>query len=86
MRKMNLRDANQQFSKLVREVEETGETIEILRNGEPAAELRPSSRRSSVRTLSPAQEAALKSILDTARRLGRKSKGRKLTRDEMHER
>jgi prevent-host-death family protein len=84
MRKMNLRDANQQFSRLVREVEETGETIQILRRGEPAAELRPV--RNPDRKLTTAQEAALKSILDTAHRVRAKSSGRKMTRDEMHER
>jgi prevent-host-death family protein len=83
MRKINLRDANQQFSRLVREVEETGETVQILRRGEPAAELRPVAHH--VR-LTGAQEAALKSMLETARKFGRKSVGRKMTRDEMHER
>jgi prevent-host-death family protein len=84
MRKINLRDANQQFSRLVREVEETGETVKILRRGEPAAELRPV--RNPERRLTAAQEAALKSMLETARKSGRKSAGRKMTRDEMHER
>jgi len=36
MKTMNLRDANQQFSKLVREIEETGEPVLVLRNGQPA--------------------------------------------------
>lgn len=84
MRKINLRDANQQFSRLVREVEETGETVQILRRGEPAAELRPV--RNQERRLSAAQEATLSSMLETARKFGRKSTGRKMTRDEMHER
>jgi prevent-host-death family protein len=84
MRKINLRDANQQFSRLVREVEETGETVQILRRGEPAAELRPV--RNPERRLTAAQEAALKSMFETARKSGRKSVGRKMTRDEMHER
>ena len=85
MRQMNVRDVNQQLSKLVKEVGETGETIEILRNGVPWAELRPSSRRSAVRELTPQQHAALESMLATARR-AKKSDGRKMTRDEMHER
>ncbi|MEI9887499.1 MAG: type II toxin-antitoxin system prevent-host-death family antitoxin [Rhizomicrobium sp.] len=83
---MNLRDANQQFSKLVREVEETGETITILRNGEPAAEIRRPPSRTTERKLSPAQKAALKSMFEIAHRVRGKSTGRKLTRDEMHER
>jgi prevent-host-death family protein len=86
MKTMNLRDANQQFSRLVKEVQETGETIQILRNGEPAAELHPVAGRNAQRNLTSVQQAALKSILDTAHRLRAKSSGRKMTRDEMHER
>jgi hypothetical protein len=42
--------------------------------------------RNPERRLTAAQEAALKSMLETARKSGRKSVGRKMTRDEMHER
>ena len=86
MKTMNLRDANQQFSSLVKHVQETGETIQILRNGEPAAELHPIAGQSARRNLSSRQQAALKSILETAHRVRAKSRGRKMTRDEMHER
>ncbi|MEJ1967171.1 MAG: hypothetical protein WDN03_00830 [Rhizomicrobium sp.] len=86
MRQMNVRDVNQQLSRLVKEVAETGETIEILRNGEPWAELGPSARRKAARMLTPAQEATLKAMLETAHRVRGKSDGRKMTRDEMHER
>ena len=86
MRKVNLREANQRFSQLVREIQETGEPVSVYRHGELAVEIHPPAKTSSVRVLSSAQEAALKSILDTAHRVRAKSRGRKLTRDEMHER
>jgi antitoxin (DNA-binding transcriptional repressor) of toxin-antitoxin stability system len=73
------------LSTLVAQVAQTGGSIEILRDGELVAELRPVSR-SHTRKLTPEQEEAVKSILDTARRNRRKSDGRKMTRDEMHER
>ena len=86
VRKINLREANQRFSQLVREVQETGEPVSVYRRGEPAVEIHPSVKRNAVRTLNPEQQAALTSMLETARKFGRKSVGRKLTRDEMHER
>jgi prevent-host-death family protein len=86
MRKINLREANQRFSQLVREVQETGEPISVFRRGEPAVEIHPSVKKSVIRALTPEQETALGSMLETARKFGRKSLGRKMTRDEMHER
>lgn len=86
MRKINLREANQRFSRLVREVQETGEPVSVYRRGEPAVEIHPSVKKGDVRILTPEQEAALNSMLETARKFGRKSVGRKMTRDEMHER
>jgi prevent-host-death family protein len=82
MRRVNESDVNQQ---LIEQVAQTGETIEILRDGKPAAELRPSPQRGFVRVLTAEQKAALESMFETAKR-GKPSKGRKLTRDEMHER
>ncbi len=38
MKQMNLREANRAFSRLVREIEETGESVLVLRNGKPAVE------------------------------------------------
>ena len=63
MKTMNLRDANQQFSKLVREVEETGETVTIMRNGKPAVKITAIVERPS-RKRTPEQEAALAHLLD----------------------
>ncbi len=85
MRKVNLREANQRFSQLVREVQETGEPVSVYRHGELAVEIRPPAKASTGRKLTAEQEAALKSLFEIARR-GKPSRGRKLTRDEMHER
>ncbi|HEX4301456.1 MAG TPA: type II toxin-antitoxin system Phd/YefM family antitoxin [Rhizomicrobium sp.] len=82
MRQVDERDVNQQ---LIEQVEQTGEAVEILRHGKPAAEIRPSQQRSAIRTLTPEQEAALKSMFETAKR-AKPSDGIKMTRDEMHER
>jgi prevent-host-death family protein len=62
MRKLNLREANQQFSKLVREVEESGEPVTVLRNGKPAVKIVAAEPATSERT--PAQKAALARLLD----------------------
>jgi prevent-host-death family protein len=40
MRTVSIRDANQQFSRLIKEVE-AGETVVITRQGKPVAELAP---------------------------------------------
>ena len=85
MKKINLREANQRFSQIVREVQQTGEPVSVYRHGELAVEIHPAANRGAVRTLTPEQEAALKSMFEIARR-ARPSTGRKLTRDEMHER
>ena len=85
MRKINLREANQRFSRLVREVQETGEPVSVYRHGELAVEIHPPGKASGVRVPTPEQQAALKSMLELSRH-ARPSKGRKLTRDEMHER
>ena len=85
MRKVNLREANQRFSQLVREVQETREPVSVYRHGELAVEIHPPGNRDAVRKLTPQQEAALKEMFEIAKR-ARPSKGRKLTRDEMHDR
>ena len=57
---ISLREANQAFSRCIREVE-AGEEFTVTRNGEPVARLVPVSRR---RVLSPEQEAALARLCD----------------------
>jgi len=81
---MSLRDANRQFSKLVREGAEAGEEIVVLRNGKAAVKIVPV-QQPGKRTLTPAREAALKSFLDLARASTAKSDG-PWTREELYER
>ena len=85
MKEINLREANQQFSRLVREVEETGEPVMVTRNGEDAVVISPARERDQ-RALSPTQEAALQSLIENARRSPGNSEGRRWTRDELYDR
>jgi prevent-host-death family protein len=62
MKTMNLRDANQQFSKLVREVEDSGQTVVVLRNGRPVVKISAMVPKPLPRT--PEQDAALARLLD----------------------
>ena len=78
---LTLREANQSFSRCIREVE-AGEEFVITRNGTPVARLLPMSKR---RVLTPEQQAAWE------RTLQRMEKGwdigaRPLDRDRLHER
>lgn len=84
MRRLNLRDANQQFSKIVREVAETGEEVVVLRNGEAAVKIVPFEPEGK-RRLSPSQQAALNAFLESARASTAKSEG-PWTREELYER
>jgi antitoxin (DNA-binding transcriptional repressor) of toxin-antitoxin stability system len=86
MKQVKLREANQQFSQLVREVEESGETFVVMRNGQPAAQLGPVTNEARKFQRTPEQLAALDALIDSARRSTAKSDGTRLTRDELHER
>jgi prevent-host-death family protein len=87
MKQLNLREANQEFSRLVRKVEETGERVLVLRNGKPAVEIVPSGEKHAVRSRTPAQQRAVAAFLKSARtRPGNSSGRRRWTRDELHER
>ncbi len=85
MKEVTLRDANQQFSQLVREVEESGEGVLVLRNGKKAVKIVPAEDKPRARKLSRVQQVALKSFLDFARDSKARS-SRKWTRDELYER
>lgn len=61
---INLRDANQQFSKLVREVEESGREYVVLRNGKPAARISPAA--DGEQRLSLDQQEAKARLMDPA--------------------
>ncbi|MBV9043533.1 MAG: type II toxin-antitoxin system Phd/YefM family antitoxin [Alphaproteobacteria bacterium] len=82
MKKMNLRDANQQFSKLAREVEETGQTILVLRNGKPALKLAPIDEVAP--RLSKAQREAKQRLMDPSSRFTTPD-GWKFSREEMYD-
>jgi prevent-host-death family protein len=86
MKTVNLRDANQQFSKLVRQVQESGETFVVVRNGEPAAQLGPVQKKSGKRILSAHQQKALKALLQAARTSTGRSEGTRWTREELYDR
>ncbi len=87
MKEITLRQANQQFSQLVREVEESGEGVRVLRNGKPAVEIVPSRTTKVARKLTAEQEDALASFLRAARETPGDSTGAwPWTRDELHER
>ncbi len=73
---ISLRDANQQFAEIVRQVE-SGQTYIVTRRGEPVARIEPVSKK---RKLTPAQEAAwkrLKRIMEKGYNLGGKGFSRK---------
>jgi prevent-host-death family protein len=87
MKQLTLREANQGFSRLVREIERTGERVLVLRNGKPAVEIVPAGERGSVRRRTPQQERAIRAFLKSARtRPGDSSGERRWTRAELHER
>ena len=65
---ITLRDANQQFSELVRRVEATGQGYLVLRHGKPVARLLPVEDRPG--RLTPEQTAALGRLLGTSWPLG----------------
>ena len=85
MKEITLREANQQFSKLVREVEETGEGVVVLRNGQKAVRIMPAVESSSGHNrLTPAQMEAKARLTDPANHLTLPPDW-KLSRDEMYD-
>jgi prevent-host-death family protein len=81
---ITLREANQQFSELVRRVEETGEGYLVLRRGKPAVRILPADE--GPRPLTPEQEAALKSFLTSGWPLGIKKFRRQDAYDDREDR
>jgi prevent-host-death family protein len=78
---ISLRDANQQFAEIVRQVE-SGQSYIVTRRGQPVARIEPVSKK---RQLTPAQEAAwrrLKRAMEKGFALG----GKAPSRDELHDR
>jgi prevent-host-death family protein len=81
-RSVSAREANQQFSRILRDVE-AGAEILVTRRGQPVARIVPA-QRSRERQLTPEQEAALER---TRRRLekGWDLGGGKFNRDELYD-
>lgn len=79
MRTVGAREANQQFSRLLREAE-AGQEILITRNGEPVARLSPAKSRQNAR----ARAAALRR-LERLMEKGLPFGGRRWTRDDFHD-
>jgi prevent-host-death family protein len=80
MRRVSLREANQNFSSCIAEVE-SGERLILLRRGKPVAEIVPYSRQRR----DPKREAALQELISIMEE-GIPMGGVPPTRDEMHER
>jgi prevent-host-death family protein len=80
MRRVSLREANQNFSACIAEVE-AGERLILLRRGKPVAEIVPYTKK----RLDPAREAARKELIALMKQ-GIPMGGVPPTRDEMHER
>ena len=81
MRTVSLRIANQEFSKLVREVQ-NGREFLITRRGHPIAELVP---HRADKTTDPKWNAAFRQMMARLRE-GASLGGLKIDRDETHER
>jgi prevent-host-death family protein len=81
-RSVSAREANQQFSRILRDVEAGAEVL-VTRRGRPVARIVPA-QRSRERQLTPEQEAALER---TRRRLekGWDLGGGKFNRDELYD-
>lgn len=80
MKQVSLREANQNFSACVAEVEK-GERFVVLRRGKPVAEIVPFSGK----RIDPKREAARKDLIAIMKK-GMHLGGVAPTRDEMHER
>ena len=80
---ISLRDANQKFARIVREVEEGRETVIVTRRGEPVVKITPA--REGKRKLTPAQQRALNQIFKLAEEKKLSSGGWKFNRDELYD-
>jgi prevent-host-death family protein len=78
--RVTLREINQNLTRYVKAAEE-GERIVITRRGKPIALLSPLPQQEE-RSLTSAQEAALKRLLSQSHHLG----GQAPSRDDLHER
>ena len=79
MRSITAREANQSFSRVLRDAE-GGQSVVITRRGQPVAVLSPYRRADA-----GDREQAIERVVQLMRR-GLPLGGRRFTRDEMHER
>jgi prevent-host-death family protein len=79
MRWISAREANQSFSRILRDAE-NGDSIVVTRRGRPVAVLAPYGR-----PISPERERAIERAVELMRE-GLPIGNRRFTRDEMHER
>lgn len=79
MRSVSAREANQSFSRVLRDAE-NGETVVVTRRGKPVAIVGPYQPSNDID-----REQAIERIV-TLMREGLPLGGRRFTRDEMHER
>lgn len=81
MRQVSLREANQNFSSCIAEVE-GGERLVLLRRGKPVAEIIPYAVK---RKIDPGREAARRRLLELLEE-GIPMDGKPLNRDEIYDR
>ena len=84
MKTLDLDDDDQKFSKLVREIEETGEGVLVLREGRPAIQMLPA--RQKPRLSSAERRKAIERLTQSLNNPGNSNGSPRLTRDQMHER
>jgi prevent-host-death family protein len=82
-RSVSAREANQQFSRILRDVE-AGAEILVTRRGQPVARIVPASPPSRERRLTPEQEAAHARSMERLRK-GWDLGGGKFNRDELYD-
>ena len=82
MRQVSLREANQNFAKLIAEVE-AGEQVVLTRRGRPVARIVPEARKK--RELTPEQQAAYERLVALMNR-GHRGGGQGVNRDEIYDR
>lgn len=80
---ISLRDANQKFAQIVREVEEGREAVIVTRRGEPVVKIVPV--QEGKRQLTRQQQRALDAMFKRAHRLKLSSGGWKFNRDELYD-
>ena len=82
-RTISLRDANQKFAQIVREVEERREAVIVTRRGEPVVKIVPA--QEGKRKLTPAQQRALDQMFKDAHKNKLYMRGWKFNRDEIYD-